>query len=346
MKPMKERNQASVGAVTLVLLALVSLTAFKWNELPLISGSTTYTAYFTESAGLTSGNEVQVAGVKVGTVSDVTLAGDKAKVDFAISNTWLGDASTASIQIKTLLGEKYLALAPRGSAPQSPRQPIGVDRTVTPFDVNAALGQLSHTVDDIDTQQVAKAFDTISNTLRNTPASMRDALSGLSALSQTISSRDSALQQLFGNTSKVSKTVSDRDTQVQKLLSDGSALLGELQQRKAAIESLLQGTIALADQLDGLVTDNQAQLGPALSDLDKVTTILQHNQDNIGNLVGSLAPYIRLFTNTVGNGRWFDGYLCGLIPPVLNVGNLTLNPNGCTPPVAGYDYQRSLQGGH
>jgi len=26
---------------------------------------------------------------------------------------------------------------------------------------------------------------------------------------------------------------------------------------------------------------------------------------------------VRLFNNAVGNGRWFDNYLCGLLPPQI-----------------------------
>lgn len=346
MKPLRERNQATVGAVTLVLIVLVSLTAFNADRLPLIGGGTTYEAYFTEAAGLVSGNQVQVAGVKVGQIDDVTLAGNKAKVDFTVHDTWVGAQSTISIQIKTVLGEKYLSIAPKGRKPQPPNDSIPADRTVTPFDVNAALSQLSRTVDKIDTNRVAKAFDTISDTLKDTPSSMRHALSGLSKLSQTISSRDDALHKLLDNTSDVSEIIASRTSQVQKLISDGGSLLGELQRREAAISGLLKGTTALSQQLTGLVKDNEQQLGPALDDLGKVTDILHRNQDHLGNLLSSLAPYIRLFTNTVGNGRWFDGYLCGLLPPVLNVGKLTVNQNGCTPPVAGYDYQRKVQGDH
>jgi phospholipid/cholesterol/gamma-HCH transport system substrate-binding protein len=345
VKPLAERNQATVGVVTLVVVVLVTLTAFSWKDLPLVHDRTAYTALFTESAGLASGDPVEVAGVKVGEVSDISLDGNRARVDFTVSQTWLGDRSTASIQIMTLLGQKYLALTPRGNRRQDPNAVIGADRTETPFQVNAALGQLSKTVDAIDTQQVAKAFDTLSDALSGTPKSLHRALSGLSKLSKTIASRDDALHHLLAGTSTVSKTVADRSHAVRALLSDGSKLLGMLQAREHAISSLLKGTTALAKELTGLVRDNQAQLGPALADLDKVTSILQHNQENLGTLLHRLAPYIRLFTNTVGNGRWFEGYLCGLLPPVLKVGAVTANQNGCTPPVNGSAYQQRVEGG-
>ena len=74
MKRLKDRNQAAVGAVALVLIVLVTATTYFSDQLPFFGNGTTYSAYFGESAGLAPDNEVEVAGVKVGTVSSVKLA--------------------------------------------------------------------------------------------------------------------------------------------------------------------------------------------------------------------------------------------------------------------------------
>ena len=47
-----------------------------------------------------------------------------------------------------------------------------------------------------------------------------------------------------------------------------------------------------------------------------------------------MAPFARVGANATGNGRWFEGYLCGLLPPTITVGGLHINPEGCTPPIA------------
>jgi len=335
VKPLRERNQASVGAATLVILLLGAIVAFNVDDLPLIGGGVTYRAYFSESAGLASGNEVRVAGVKVGKVTGVTLAGDQVDVLFRVHDTWLGDETAASIQIKTLLGEKYLELTPAGSAPLDPEVTIPRSRTVSPFDVSEAVGRLSETVSRIDTGQLAKSFEVVAETFKNTPPHLQGALNGLSSLSKTIATRDRQLVDLAANASQVSKTLADRDGELRKLISDGNLLLGELQLRKEAISALLSGTRKLADELRGLVADNSAQLKPTLEQLDKVTTILQRNQDNLSAALASMAPFVRVFSNTVGNGRWFEGYLCGLLPPPTTLGPLQVNPEGCLPPLAG-----------
>ncbi|HEX3787870.1 MAG TPA: MCE family protein [Pseudonocardiaceae bacterium] len=333
MKPLRERDQATVGAVTLVVIVLFVLAAFYSDDLPIIGGGTTYSAYFTESAGLVSGNEVRVAGVKVGEVTDVSLAKNQILVRFRVSHTWIGDQSTASIQIKTLLGEKYLAVDPEGPAQQNPDQTIPRTRTLSPFDITDAVNQLATTVDNINTDQLAQSFQVIADTFKNSPGPVKDALTGLQALSTTISSRDTELAQLLANTSQVSTTLANRDAQFQSLLADGNQLLAELRDRKDAVGQLLTGTQDLAAQLSGLIDEDQAKLTPALTDLNAVTTILQQNQANLEKGLNELAPFSRLFTNTVGNGRWFDGYLCGLFPPPILTGVLNINSNGCTPPI-------------
>ena len=332
LRPLRERNQATVGAVTLVLLVVAAVVAFFAQDLPVIGSGTGYTATFRESAGLKPDDEVRLAGVKVGEVTDVRLDGNRVEVDFRARDVFVGDRTRAAIEIKTLLGEKYLSLEPAGRHQQDPDRDIPEQRTRSPFDVNDALNQLSRTSDQINTDQLARSFQTVSDTLQNTPPQMRGALDGLSQLSRTISSRDEQLSRLVSNTKQVSQIAADRNGQVQRLIADGNLLLGELQQREQAVDQLLTGTRALSDQLRGVVADNQQQLRPALQKLEQVTGLLQRNQDNLSRGLREMGPFIRNFNNTLGNGRWFDGYLCGLVPPTSLGVPIGLNSAGCPPP--------------
>jgi len=44
-----------------------------------------------------------------------------------------------------------------------------------------------------------------------------------------------------------------------------------------------------------------------------VLAVLQRDKDNLENTVRHMAPFINAFTNVLGNGRWFDSYLGGLL---------------------------------
>ncbi|MFC9252900.1 MCE family protein [Amycolatopsis thailandensis] len=325
MKSFQKRNPIPIALVGISVLLLGFLAALNSEDLPVIGGGTTYTADFSEASGLQQDNDVRVAGVKVGKISDIKLDGDKVRISFKVKDAWLGDKTSAAIKIKTVLGQKYLALDPQGQRTLDPSATIPRERTMSPFDVLDAFRGLSQTVDDIDTTQLAKSFDVITETFADTPADVKGALNGLSRLSDTIAKRDSQLSSLLANTRQVSQTLVDRDAEFQKLLADGNKLLGEVSRRKDAITALLDGSRNLATQLKGLVDDNDAQLDPVLTQLDQLTSMLQRNQDALGQGVARFAPFIRVFTNTIGNGRWFDNYICGLVLPSFG----PINDKGC-----------------
>lgn len=326
MSSFRKRDPLKIGATGIVVLVLSIVVALNFQSLPVVGGKG-YQANFSEAAGLRSGNEVRVAGVKVGQVSDVELEGDHVAVSFRVNDAWIGDNSTAAIKIKTLLGQKYLSLDPQGEREMSTSDPIPMQRTMAPYDVIEAFSGLSDTVGDIDSKQLADSFNTMSQTFADTPGQVRGAVNGLSALSQTISSRDQQLQQLLKNTSNVSKTVADRNEEFEKLLSDGNQLLQEVHSRRESIHQLLVGTQRLSTELSGLIDENSGQLRPALEQLDRVTKLLQRNQGNLDKTLQSFAPFTRMFANVLGNGHWFDTYVCGLLPPAIG----PINEEGCDP---------------
>ena len=335
LKPIRDRNPIAVAAVGIAVLLVLGTLAYRADRLPVIGGGTTYSAYFSEAAGLTDGQEVRVAGVKVGKVTGVSLKGNKVKVTFRVKATWVGNATRATIMIKTLLGSKYLQLDPLGYRKQNPKEPIPLDRTVAPYDVTTAFQDLGRTFEDLDTARLAESLETISTTFEDTPASVRVALHGLSSLSTTIASRDAELSRLLAGTKRLSGTVAAQNTQFETLFKDGNLLLGELRRRRDAIHALLVGTNRLARELVGLVGDNRRTLGPTLASLERVTGVLERNQKNLERVLETAAPYVRVLGNATGNGRWVDGYLCGTVPDeYLENGRWTDRPpkGKCKPP--------------
>ena len=330
VKPVRERNPVTVAIAGLAILAIIAAGVYFSSDLPIIGGGTGYTAYFAEAAGLQPGNEVRIAGVTVGQVTGVSLAGDKVAVAFRVKNEWLGNRTTVAIDIKTVLGDKYLSLDPRGTAAQDPAQPIPLSRTTSPYDVTQAFSGLGQQISGINTAQLAKSLQTLSSAFATTPPYVRSALRGLAALSASVASKDTEVTSLLAGARKVTGTLAAHDTRFQALLGDGNLLLAELQQRQSDIHALLLDTRALASQLSGLVSDDQAQLGPALQALNQVTSVLQANQANLAKAIALAGPYYRLLGNTLGNGRWFDVYVCGLVPHSNAPANTPRR--GCQPP--------------
>jgi phospholipid/cholesterol/gamma-HCH transport system substrate-binding protein len=331
MKPFRERNPVVVGVAGLTALTALLVTAFNAENLPLIGGGTDYTAAFSEAGGIQSGNEVRIAGVKVGKVTSVDLDGPRVKVGFRVADgdVDLGRQTAATIRIKTVLGQKYLSLEPAGSGHLEEGDDIPLSRTASPFDVQDAFGGLAETVDEIDTDQLATAFATIADTFRDSPAEVSASLEGLSRRSNTIASRDKQLTALLKRTRTVTGVLSERDVEFQKLVADGNLLLAEITRRRDAIHTLLVSTTQLSNELIGLVADNRAQLEPALKELRKTVAILEANQMQIDQTLPRLATFVKAFSNVLGNGRWFDTYVACLVPPPVSIGDTALT--SCDP---------------
>src|SRR4029079_12377709 len=89
-RPFSERNPLVIGAIGLAVLVGLMLAAFNVDDLPLIGGGTGYRAACRDASGLVAGNEVRIAGVKVGTVRAVGLDRDGStpyvRVDFRVSD--------------------------------------------------------------------------------------------------------------------------------------------------------------------------------------------------------------------------------------------------------------------
>jgi phospholipid/cholesterol/gamma-HCH transport system substrate-binding protein len=327
LRSFRSRNPIPIGIIGIIVIGLALTAAVFSDELPIIGAGTTYSAEFSEAAGISPDDEVRIAGVKVGKVKGVELDGDRVVVRFKVKDAWIGDRTTAAIKIKTLLGQKYLALEPDGTAVLNPSQRIPRERTTAPYDVLEAFRGLAETVNQVDTTQLARSFEVIAETFADTPDDVRGALNGLQSLSKTVASRDTELARLLSNTRQISKTLADRDAEVAKLLEDGNLLLAEINKRRDAISALLDGTVRLSKELQGLVTDNNDQLGPVLDSLDTLTSMLARNQDSLAEGIKKMAPFARLFNNAVSNGHWFDNYICGLLPPAAPIPGI--NEQGC-----------------
>ncbi|MER5575687.1 MCE family protein [Streptomyces massasporeus] len=312
--PFRERNPVLIGAVGLTVLALLTVAAFNADRLPVIGDGETYSAAFAEAGGLKPGDEVRIAGVKVGKVEEVDLDGDHVKVIFKIKGEpGFGTETGASIRVKTILGAKYLALYPRGRGQLEPGSEIPLKRTVPAYDVVQAFSDLTTTTEKVDTEQLAKALDTISTTFEDSPSEVRSSIKGLSRISRTVASRDKALRELLDHANGVTGVLADRSGDFTALVEDGDKLFKEISKRRKAIHKLLKTSAALGIQLSGLVQDNEKEIGPALKGLNTVVKMLERNRSSLDRSIELLAPYVRVFTNTLGNGRWFDSYVQNLV---------------------------------
>ncbi|MEV4251779.1 MCE family protein [Spirillospora sp. NPDC049652] len=318
--PFRERNPVPIGLIAFAVIIVALLVAMNLERIPFVVGGSTHTASFTEGAGLKSGEEVRIAGVKVGKVESLALQGDHVKVTFRVNDgVRLGDQTRAEIKIKTLLGSHFLALDPRGTGRLG--RNIPVERTATPFEVVPAISQLSRQISQIDHAQVAKSFNVLADTFRNSGPEVRASLQGLQRLSRTVASRDDQLHELAGKAKSVSQLLADRNQDFAKLIQDGDKVLAAVQARRTVIHQLLVNTVALSEQVNAVIRENRAQLKPMLDNLARVTALLVRNQDNLDKIIKLFTPYARQFSDVTGTGRWFDSYIQNLLPIPASIQN-------------------------
>ncbi len=314
--PFRERNPVVIGAISLAMIAAVMTLAFKAGDLPIIGGGDTYYAAFKEAGGLKANDEVRIAGVRVGKVRSIELEDDHVRVEFQVDESAeFGPQTGAAIKVKTILGAMYLSLEPDGSGQMKEGDEIPVDRTRSPYDVVQVFEGLASRSERIDTDQLAQSLDTMATLTKNTPEEFQAALKGVSALSSNLAARDDELNTLLGNLEKVSGVLGDRSDDIIGLMKDGDVLFRALVDRREAIHRLLVATSSLSQQLTGLVEDTRADLAPALANLQSVVDLLNANEDNIDNSLRLMAPFYRVFANTLGDGPWFDTIIQN-IPPV------------------------------
>jgi phospholipid/cholesterol/gamma-HCH transport system substrate-binding protein len=318
--PFRERNPVVVGAISLVVLAVTLVAALRADDLPIIGGGDTYHAMFTEAGGLKVNDEVRIAGVRVGKVDEVELAGDEVRVSFKVDDAAAFGADTrAAIKVKTILGSMFLALEPAGGGRLDEGATIPAARTSSPFDVVEAFEGLASTSAQIDTDQLAESLTTLADLTRNTPEEFRGALDGLSRLSSNVAAKDEQLNTLLVNLERVSTVLDERDQDIVKLMEDSDVLFRALVARREAVHDLLVSSTTLSKELTRLIEQSREDLRPALAHLENVVAVLNKNEDNLDSSLRLMAPFYRVFANTLGTGPWFDTWISNF-PPVPQVG--------------------------
>ena len=315
--PFRERNPVPIGAAALLVIAVLLVLAFNISSLPLIGGGDRFKAAFSEAGGLLEGDDVRIAGVKVGKVEQVDLAGDHVLVEFKVTEpVKFGPQTGASVRMKTLLGQKYLALEPSGGGQMKEGSQIPLERTVSSYDIVNAFTDLATTAERIDTDQLATSLTVLATEFKDSPPHVKAALDGLTRLSGTIASRDVELKRLLASANSVSGTIAERNKAIESIIRNADLLMVELNARRDAIHTLFTNTSAMAQQITALVRENRAELRPALAQLTKVLAVLEKHEKDLGDTIAAMGPFTRLFANVLGNGRWFDTYIQNLTTPV------------------------------
>jgi len=313
MSSASDARTLRLGLVTLVTMALIMAATFNLSKFPGFGG-TTFSAEFDDASGIRRGNVVQVGGIRSGRVSSVELVDERVLVTFEVDkDVELGSQTSASVEVLNLLGEKYLRVEPAGAGDLDPATPIPLERTESAYDIIGVFGDLTRTTEQIDTEQLKRAFDVLGETVDAAAPEIADSFDGLTRLSQTVASRDEELQRLFRASRGVTEVLADRSEDLVTLMGSADLVFEELTKRKDAIHRLLVNARELALELRGLATDNQAQMAPALAQVDDLLDTLISREKELKATLNAFGPYVSILGNIIGTGPWFDAYAVNLL---------------------------------
>jgi phospholipid/cholesterol/gamma-HCH transport system substrate-binding protein len=312
MKRYTDAQIMRLGVITIVLMLLVMAAAFNLSKFPGFGG-TSYTAVFADASGIHRGNMVQVGGIRVGRVQDVTLESSTVVVKFEVDHgVEFGEESEASIEVLNLLGEKYLELTPAGEGQLAEDTPIPIERTESAYDIVGVFGDLTTTTEEIDRDQLVDALDVVSTTMTQAAPEIEASFDGIARLSETVASRDAQIRELFASSKEVTQLLSDRSEDLVSLMENGDLVFQEVTKRKEAVHRLLVNARILAKQLRGVAQDNQEQLGPTLAEVDELLDLLISKEEELKATLSALGPYVSILGNIIGTGPWFDAYAANL----------------------------------
>lgn len=337
MKTFAERNPIVVGAVGVAITLGVVAGALNYGKLPFVNSNRDYSAYFAEAGGLHTGATVQVAGFKAGEVTGIDLDGPRVLVTFEVDKSIrLGSRTEAAVKTRSILGAKVLELTPRGDGRQS--GPIPLDRTTSPYQLPDALGDLTATISQLDTDRLSDSWRVLADEFAQTPPALKMALQGVARFSQTLNDRDAQLRRLLTDANKVTRVLAERSDAIVTMLADSDALLTDLTSQSQALDEISGSIAALSRQLKDVIAENRQTLAPALDKLNHILTILDDRKERIQVAIKGFNQYAMSLGESMSSGPFFKFYIANLLPgqfiqPFVDAAfsDLGLDPNALAP---------------
>ncbi|MEQ6900624.1 MlaD family protein [Nocardioides sp. YIM 152588] len=297
------------GLATSVLVATIGNLSF---------GSTTeYRAVFTDATGVVKGDDLRMAGVRVGTVEGVALGEEnRAVVTFSVDQDLrLDDATHATIRYRNLLGQRYIALTQDGTSDRAlaEGQAIPIQRTQPSVDLTVLFNGFKPLFQALSPDDINQLSAEIIQVFQGEGGTVESLLASTASLTQTLADRDQVIGDLLDNLDYVLDHVADRDRELTRLIGSFRTLVGGLKDDRRAILSSLDSISALAVQTASLADDIHEPLVADVAQLRKVAGNLDRGRAEIDRTLQVLPIKLNKIGRTATYGSWFNFYLCHLV---------------------------------
>lgn len=304
------------GVMTALLVAVIGNTSFERTA--------TYKAVFSDVTSLVKGDDVRIAGVRVGNVSEVKVhSGSSAEVTFSVdSDIDLTQSTQATLRYRNMIGQRYISLSEGADgAPGRLKEgeTIGLDRTTPALDLTDLFGgfkPLFEALSPEDTNQLAYELIQV---FQGESGTVESLLSHTASLTQTLADRDELIGSVIENLTVVLTSFNERDTELSSAISTLQQLISGLKDDRDVLTGSLDDISVLTGETAGLLEDT----GPAITadikelrqltskigtkqarrDLDRTLQILPIKIDRIGR-TGQYGSFFNFFVCDIGvNGK-------------------------------------------
>ncbi|WP_067463091.1 MCE family protein [Nocardia amamiensis] len=312
-----------IGFSIFVIVSIL-VTVIVWNTLArIVSGDTyTYSATFSDVLGLHEGDDVRMAGVRVGKVEKIELGRDAdlkksvAKVTFVVQrDQTIYDDTKALVRYQNLIGQRYVALAPgkaSSPAPLKNNATIPIERTEPSFDVSALLNGFQPLFQVLQPEQVNRLSETFIQALQGDGVSLSAFIVQAAQLATDFQRRDAILSDVITNLSGVMAGLAKRGDELETLITQTRALIGGLyeqgQSLLASTEQIAGATTSLVAMMDQI----QPKLQTAQNSTSAALTLLLDNGAKLDQAAIDLPNILSAAGRHTSEGAYANAYLCGL----------------------------------
>ena len=316
--PRHERrgNTVLVGAVSILLVSALFAASMALPGLWYTLRTEHYAAEFHNAGGLRAGDPVLVAGVPSGRVDSLSMEDGLAVVGFRLDRGQdLGESSTATIGLKSILGNRFLEVVPVGSGDLGPDNRIEVARTTSPYMIDDIGGAVTDLASGLDTDTVSELIDNLDGILPQDAEATGEAIDDISAALGLMARDDDRLSQVIVTTRELTGVLVSQEASLGALTDQSLVLVTVLTQRREALSAMIASLEDLAQRVRSLLDEESDDVNQLLINMRSISETYQRNIDVMDEVLTRMPPAMRAVTDATGNGAWTDvGTPTGPIP--------------------------------
>lgn len=305
------------------LVIFMVVTAMLTGVLILVIGNiqfgsyTSYKALFTDTTGLLKGDDVRVAGVRVGKVTNVQIVDrDKSEVTFQVQDDVDVTQSTdVTIRYRNMIGQRYVNLA-EGDQPSAAAQPtnevIPLTRTQEALDLTTLFNGFKPLFQALSPKQTNRLAYEIVKVFQGEGGTVRSLLRSTSQVTQTLASKDEVIGNVIDNFNVVLKQVNQHDQQLGNTIDTLQQFVSGLNSDRDAIGSAIDSIDDLTVETADLITGAREPLVGSIKQLRGFATQLndQATRSQINDVIKILPIKVRALSAANGAGPFLSSYMC------------------------------------